>query len=549
MHAAAARAAILAAMDRHQGPGGGAEHDRRSGLIVALDGPASSGKSSVGAAAAARLGYRFCDTGLLYRALTWLALERGVAEDDPAVLVPLLDEVRLVPDDGGRLAHVTVDDADVTARVRSPAVDARVSAVARVPEVRAALLARQRRIAEPGRIVMAGRDIGTVVLPDADLKIYLDASLAERAARRTAERGAPDGGDEADRILDEIQERDRLDSSRPVAPLRAAPDALVLLTDGNTFEQTVALVVDAITERERRRPERASDPNAQPAESHPAEPHHTSSRETRRAIPQSPIATRITPIIWLGSLIMRFLARSLTRVRIEGDLSAIPAGGPLIVASNHTSNADPVIVGSFLNKQLGRPLNWLGKREIFETPVLGWLAPHGGIHPVDRGHADVEAFRTAIRILEAGHVLAVFPEGTRSPDGQLQEAKDGIALLALRSKAPILPVAVVDADRFWPKGRLLPKPGGSVTVRFGRPFRIDEGGVDGAVVSGAGRTGRRSKSAATRLIMTRIAELLPPRQRGVYADAVRDPAAVAHAEGESDATTEAAVPATDGRPD
>lgn len=512
----------------------------RPGLIVALDGPASSGKSSVGAAAAARLGYRFCDTGLLYRALTWLALARGVADDDPSALVPLLDEVALVPDAGGRLAHVSVDDVDVTDRVRSPEVDARVSAVARVPEVRAALLARQRRIAAPGRIVMAGRDIGTVVLPDADLKVYLDASLAERAGRRTAERGIAPTSDAAARVLDELRERDRLDSTRPVAPLRAAPDAVVLRTDGNTFEQTVSLVVEAIEERERATAVGGEASSPVPAVSDPASAPAPASRRpsgaaraatrSRRPIPQSPIATRITPFIGIGSLIMRFLARSLTRVRIEGDLSAIPASGPLIVASNHTSNADPVIVGSFLNKQLGRPLNWLGKREIFETPVLGWLAPRGGIHPVDRGHADVEAFRTANRILEAGHVLAVFPEGTRSPDGRLQEAKDGIALLALRSKAPILPVAIVDSDRFWPKGRLLPKPGGSVTVRFGRPFRLDEDdapdGADGRTETGRAsdgtRPGKRSKAAVTRLIMTRIAELLPPRQRGVYADAVHD---------------------------
>ena len=515
-------------MDPLEAPGADAAPER-PGLIVALDGPASSGKSSVGAAAAARLGYRFCDTGLLYRALTWLVLARGVADDDPAALVPLLDEVALVADANGRLAHVTVDDADVTDLVRSPEVDARVSAVARVPEVRAALLARQRRIAGPGRIVMAGRDIGTVVLPDADLKVYLDASLAERASRRSAERGIAPTSDEAARVVDELRERDRLDSTRLVAPLRAASDAVVLRTDGNSFEQTVSLVVAAIQDRERETAAAHPDASRRPkGEVRPAAP-----QRSRRPIPQSPIATRITPIIGIGSLILRFLARSLTRVRIEGDLSAIPATGPLIVASNHTSNADPVIVGPFLNKQLGRPLNWLGKREIFEVPALGWLAPRAGIHPVDRGRADVEAFRTASRILEAGHVLAVFPEGTRSPDGRLQEAKDGIALLALRSKAPILPVAIVDSDRFWPKGRLLPTPGGSVTVRFGRPFRLDDeagdeagDGADGLVETPHGSDGirpaKRSKAAATRLIMTRIAELLPPRQRGVYADAVED---------------------------
>jgi len=171
------------------------------GLVVALDGPASSGKSSVGAAAAARLGYRFCDTGLLYRAVTWLALRRSVTADDPAALVELAGEIHLVDDGTGRLAHVSVDDVDRTVEVHGPEVDGAVSDYSRVPELRAALLTRQRQLAADGRLIMAGRDIGTVVLPDADLKLYLDASAEERARRRAAERGyTPDGPEAARQI-------------------------------------------------------------------------------------------------------------------------------------------------------------------------------------------------------------------------------------------------------------------------------------------------------------------------------------------------------------
>jgi cytidylate kinase len=218
----------------------------RSRLVVALDGPASSGKSSVGAAVARDLGYRFCDTGLLYRALTDLALRRGAGLADAAALVPLVDEVELAPDAGGRLSRVLIDGVDVTTEVHRPEVDRTVSEVSRVPEVRAALLARQRALAAGGRIVMAGRDIGTVVLPTADLKIFLDASAEERARRRADERGlAPDSA-EAAAILADLRRRDDLDRNRPVAPLRAADDALVIATDGNTFAQTVAAVKAAI---------------------------------------------------------------------------------------------------------------------------------------------------------------------------------------------------------------------------------------------------------------------------------------------------------------
>ncbi|MEO8229977.1 MAG: (d)CMP kinase [Chloroflexota bacterium] len=214
--------------------------------MVALDGPASSGKSSVGAAAARDLRYRFCDTGLLYRALTGLALRRGIDLSEPAGLVPLVDEVELADGGGGSLSRVLVDGVDVTNAVHGPEVDRSVSELSRVPEVRAALLARQRALAALGRIVMAGRDIGTVVLPKADLKIFLDASAEERARRRAEERGREPDSVGAAAILEDLRRRDALDRDRPVAPLRAADDAIVIATDGNTFDQTVAAVEAAI---------------------------------------------------------------------------------------------------------------------------------------------------------------------------------------------------------------------------------------------------------------------------------------------------------------
>jgi cytidylate kinase len=232
--------------------------DSAHGLVVALDGPASSGKSSVGAAAALQLGYRFCDTGLLYRAATWLALKRRVRvegpEADPQSLVDLVPEIALVPDENGRLAHVSVDGEDVTDDVHTPRVDEAVSAVSRVPELRTALLERQRALAaEPGGIVIAGRDIGTVVLPDADLKIFLDASAEERARRRAEERGLTPDSPEARYILAQLRRRDELDRNRAVAPLRPAEDALHIVTDGNTFDRTVGAVVDAIQSAEQAR--------------------------------------------------------------------------------------------------------------------------------------------------------------------------------------------------------------------------------------------------------------------------------------------------------
>jgi cytidylate kinase len=501
--------------------------DARAGLVVALDGPASSGKSSVGAAAARELGYRFCDTGLLYRAVTWLALDRGIPATDASGLVGLVSEIELFDDGGGRLAHVAVDGVEMTTEVRGPAVDVAVSAYSAVSELRLALLTRQRRLASGGRIVMAGRDIGTIVLPDADLKLFLDASVEERARRRILERGIDPASDEGAEIVAELRRRDELDSTRAIAPLRAAEDAVVIRTDGNAIEDTIRQVVDAIRTAETASERAAGAAAAAPANgaspTPPVEPEpeprrlrrpERAARAPRRPIEPTPIATKSTVLIRFGSMVLRWIARAIVRFRVEGDLASLPKSGPMIMAANHASSADPVLIGAFLNQVLGRPLNWLGKRELIEFPLTGWAFRIAGIHPVDREAADLEAFRTAMRILEAGQTLAVFPEGTRSKDGALQQVREGVGMLALRSGAPVLPVAVVDSDILWPRGQLLPHYGKRVTVRYGTPFVV----ADELAAAGAPVKGRQATEAATRLIMARIAALLPRRQRGVYAD-------------------------------
>jgi 1-acyl-sn-glycerol-3-phosphate acyltransferase len=222
-----------------------------------------------------------------------------------------------------------------------------------------------------------------------------------------------------------------------------------------------------------------------------------------------PIEDSITPLISTLTFGGRVFARAMSRIAVEGLIDEIPSEGPVILAANHASNLDAVVLGSWLMPRLGRRIHWLGKKELFDWPLVGWAAANGGVHPVDRGAADVEAFRLAKRILDEGHILFVFPEGTRSPDGRLQEAQDGVAVLAIRTGAPIVPLAIAGSNRVWPKGQKLPHPGGHVTVRVGRAFRpADE------LPPGTDR--RTAKPLVTRMIMEHIAALLPPSQRGVY---------------------------------
>jgi len=218
--------------------------------IIAIDGPAASGKSTIGLRLANALDYIFFDTGVMYRAITWLALERGIDVREEDAITALAEETQIdvepASKSDGRACDVLVDGRDITWETRSRSVDENVSIVAAYPGVRKALSRQQRRIGQRGKIVMVGRDIGTVVLPDADLKIYLDATAEERARRRYDEIIARNGKANYDAILKRVIERDRIDSTRNVAPLKAAEDAIVLdsdkLTADEVFEQILALV-------------------------------------------------------------------------------------------------------------------------------------------------------------------------------------------------------------------------------------------------------------------------------------------------------------------
>ena len=213
----------------------------RRPFVIALDGPAASGKSSVGLGAARRLGLGYFDTGLLYRALTWLALQECIDPSDAERLSALVDQLKLEIDPTGRVVR---DGADITDQLQRPAVDASVSAVSAHPEVRRALRQAQRALIRPPGLVMAGRDIGTVIVPEAPLKIWLDASVEERARRRAQQTGEPFAT-----VLEGMRRRDQLDASRDTAPMARAADAITVETDGVDPERVIGAIVALATER------------------------------------------------------------------------------------------------------------------------------------------------------------------------------------------------------------------------------------------------------------------------------------------------------------
>lgn len=224
---------------------------------IAIDGPAASGKSTVGELLARRLGYLYFDTGVMYRAVTWAALDRGIPIEDEAAVTALAEALHIdvtpPSTDDGRQYTVLADGVDITWKIRTPEVNANVSPVSAYAGVRREMVRQQRRVAEVstdgGGAVMVGRDIGTVVLPDADIKIYLDASVEERARRRWQEELARGDDSDYETVLASMRRRDEIDSNRNVSPLRAAEDAIVLDSTGLSIEEVMAVVERLIEEQ------------------------------------------------------------------------------------------------------------------------------------------------------------------------------------------------------------------------------------------------------------------------------------------------------------
>ena len=221
-------------------------------LTIAIDGPAAGGKGTIARRLAQRLGYRFVDTGAMYRAVAWAALQAHISPEDEDAVSRLAEDLDMAfvesPDDPQQPYRLLVNGVDVTAAIREPEVERASSIVAQYPRVREILVAQQRRLAEAGGVVMEGRDITTVVLPDADVKLFVTASLEERARRRYEQyraqgqrlEGRPE--EHIARIQAQLMERDRRDSQRPVAPLRIAADAIVVDTTHLSVEETVEAI-------------------------------------------------------------------------------------------------------------------------------------------------------------------------------------------------------------------------------------------------------------------------------------------------------------------
>lgn len=225
-------------------------------MIIAIDGPVGSGKSTVGRRLAERLGYRYMDTGAMYRALAWKALKAGIPLDDAEALTALAEHSEITLAGDATHLRVLIDGEDVTDDIRSPEISRATSLISTIAGVRRALVAQQRRVAGEGNVVVEGRDIGTVVFPRADVKFYLDARVEVRAHRRWEEERARGRRVTLDEVIRQTRERDRRDAEREASPLRPADDAILIDSSDLTVDEVVERMMDIIGQRARERSER-----------------------------------------------------------------------------------------------------------------------------------------------------------------------------------------------------------------------------------------------------------------------------------------------------
>jgi cytidylate kinase len=434
---------------------------------IAIDGPAAAGKSTIGEMLAEELNYLYFDTGVMYRAVTWAALQRDIAIADEERVTQLAREVHIdvlqPTEQDGRQYSVLVDAQDVTWDLRRPEVDQNVSPVSAYAGVRQALTEQQRRIGQRGRVVMVGRDIGTVVLPQAPLKIYLDATVEERAQRRYRENTARGQDSVYEDILQDMARRDQIDSTREAAPLRPAGDAVIIDTTRLDIEQVMARIRTIIRQRN-------------------------------------------TPPNWKRRLalgIVRILLRLLTHSEVYGQEN-IPHGGPLIVVINHMAHFDAPLAAAYLPFEV----EGIGLSDLWDVPVTGQLLRFYGVIKVHRDQFDREVLRQALGVLSEGKALLLAPEARQSPSHTLERGRRGAAYLALRSGAPMLPIAVTGTETVYKSVARLRRP--HMTATIGKPFHIR-----GPLVRGPERQAQLDEGRDE--IMRRIAELLPEEYRGVYA--------------------------------
>ena len=390
-------------------------------IRIAIDGPGGAGKSSVAKLVAKKLGIIYVDTGALYRTIALNMLKKGISPNDSDAVIKELPnftlELKFV--DGKQV--ILLDGTDVGDTIRTPEISMAASTVSAIKEVREYLLNTQRTIAKDNSVIMDGRDIGTVILPYAEVKIFLIASAEARAKRRYAELTEKGQNVTYEQVYSEMVERDKNDSTRQIAPCVPAEDAIILDNSKLNLEQTSDKIIKIIKKK------------------------------------QKNLYKSLIP--WLAPIIRFF-----QRIKPIG-LENVDTSKGYVICSNHIAAKDVIMIGAVYPE----PIRFIAKKELFSIPILGKLIKKLGAIKLDRGGADVSAIKHSVNLAKSGYNIAIFPQGHRYPgvDPSTTPTKNGAGLIAYKSEADILPVFIRTKNNKYGLFR-------KIEIVFGKPIKNSE---------------------------------------------------------------------------
>lgn len=401
-------------------------------IRIAIDGPGGAGKSSLAKAVAKQLGIIYVDTGALYRTIGVFMLNNNVEPNDAEAVTSLLPSINLEMKFENGQQIILLNGNPVGEEIRTPEASMAASAVSAIASVRSFLLMTQRNIAENNSVIMDGRDIGTVILPRAEVKIFLTASPEARAKRRFAELTAKGIETTYEQVYADMVERDKNDSTRAIAPCVQAEDAVLLDNSELTAEQTVAEVIKIVKNEQKKRKKKGS-----------------------------------ALYLFLRAIIAPFY-RFFARVYVVGKEN-IPKDGGAIICCNHIGVNDIFLLGCVFPRQI----HFLAKKEWFSVPVLKTLFKALGAVKLDRGGKDVGALKNAVNLVNQGKTIAIFPQGHRFPGENPANTpiKNGVGLIAYHSHGDVIPVCIKTKDV---KYKFLRK----IEIIFGKPIKFSELGFE-----------------------------------------------------------------------
>lgn len=393
------------------------------GINIAIDGPSGAGKSTIAKAVAKKMQYVYVDTGALYRTVALHTIRSGIDVKDAENVVKNLENAKVNLGYVDNSQRVFLNGEDVSELIRTPEISMGASAVSAIPKVRDFLFELQKNIASENDILMDGRDIGTVVLPNADVKIFLTASAEKRAERRFKELQEKGDSSTYQQVLDDIIQRDYNDTHREIAPLKKAEDAIEVDSSEMSLEEVIENITNIITSKISQKTQ----------------------KKEREMMPVKPIdrTAKLGKFSMGWYSVARFCVNVAFRLWYKIEFVGkenIPQKGGYIFASTHRSYADPVLLG--LGGRV--PLSFMAKEELFQgNKLFKWLITSLGAFPVKRGKGDTEAIDMAFEVLNRGKNLIIFPEGTRSKDGKVGKIKTGVALISAAGQVPVVPVAII----------------------------------------------------------------------------------------------------------